>query len=110
MSTGLFHRVISQSGHPLDMEKPGVARQHAWKMASFVGCDDKTTSKDLLACLKKLPAEKLVENNSRLFVSSEHTCIFHEGFEKFPVTQISLHVTESRSFITHPTLGTGYRK
>lgn len=68
---GLFHRVISQSGHPLDMERPGKARLNAWKYASLIGCADENveTSQDLLNCLKNIPANVLASRNEDLYVS-----------------------------------------
>lgn len=69
--SGLFHRVISQSGHPLDLEKQGKPTLTAWKYASLVGCNDETvkTSQDLLNCLRNISGEKLASKNEDLFVS-----------------------------------------
>ncbi|XP_065209353.1 juvenile hormone esterase-like [Planococcus citri] len=69
LAKGLFHRVISQSGHPFDMEPPGKAKLNAWKFASMVGCsgDDVQTSEELLKCLKNIPAKKLTSYNTNLF-------------------------------------------
>ena len=68
---GLFHRLIPQSGHPFDLEKPGRARLNAWKFGSMVGChgDEIKTSEELLKCLKNVPGENLVAHNTKLFVS-----------------------------------------
>ncbi|XP_065209355.1 juvenile hormone esterase-like [Planococcus citri] len=69
LAKGLIHRLITQSGHPFDLERPGKARVNAWKLASLVGCDgdEVKTSQDLLNCLKKLPAEKFVSYDSLFF-------------------------------------------
>ncbi|XP_065209356.1 juvenile hormone esterase-like [Planococcus citri] len=69
LAEGLFHRAISQSGHPFDMERPGKAKLNAWKFGSMVGCsgDDVKTSEELLKCLKNIPGEKLVSYNTKLF-------------------------------------------
>ncbi|XP_065209335.1 juvenile hormone esterase-like isoform X2 [Planococcus citri] len=63
LANGLFHGIITQSGHPFDMEKPGVPRLNAWRLASSVGCDGddiKATGK-LLSCLRNIPAEELAK-------------------------------------------------
>ncbi|XP_065209337.1 juvenile hormone esterase-like isoform X1 [Planococcus citri] len=72
LSEGLFHRVISQSGVPLEIEKPGKARLNAWKYGSLVGCDgdDVKTSEDLLKCLKNISADELNLQNNGLFTFS----------------------------------------
>ncbi|XP_065209349.1 juvenile hormone esterase-like [Planococcus citri] len=61
LAKGLFHGIISQSGHPFDMEKPGKAKLNAWKLASAVGCngDYVKITEELLHCLRKIPADDL---------------------------------------------------
>ncbi|XP_065209357.1 juvenile hormone esterase-like [Planococcus citri] len=63
LAKGLFHGLITQSGHPFDLEKPGVHRSNAWRLASSVGCNKDTvkTSEELLNCLKNISAEELAK-------------------------------------------------
>ncbi len=60
---GLFHRAISQSGHPLlTIMRPGTARKTAWDFARIVGCyNNITKSEQLLKCLQKVPTKILLQ-------------------------------------------------
>lgn len=72
MSKGLFHKAILQSGSPVCVwaNCPSeVALKRAHSVATIAGCNFKT-SKDILNCLRKLPAEHLqAEVHTKLFVS-----------------------------------------
>lgn len=72
LAKGLFHGVISQSGHPFDMEKPGKAKLNAWKLASMVGCDEDEvqTTEKLLDCLRNIPADELAAKNGNFYSTS----------------------------------------
>lgn len=70
LSKGLFHGAILQSGSPVCMwaaTAPGVARKRAYSVATIAGCSF-VTSRDVLNCLRKLPAQQLTEIHSKLFV------------------------------------------
>lgn len=59
--SGLFHRAITQSGHPLKtVMKPGEARLQAWTLARIVGCGYAKCSEELLQCLQAIPVEVIV--------------------------------------------------
>lgn len=70
---GLFHRAISQSGHPLlTITKPGSARKTAWEFANLVDCRDNITkSEQLLQCLQNLPVKTLIERWAYLRVRAD---------------------------------------
>ncbi|XP_065209911.1 juvenile hormone esterase-like [Planococcus citri] len=63
LSKGLFHRAISQSGHPLkEVMAPGSARKLSWITADLMGCKSIKKSEELLKCLQKVPVENLIKN------------------------------------------------
>lgn len=71
---GLFHKAISQSGHPLNADsihEPGEARKQAWRLASVVGCNTPQirSSEALLECLRHVSSDKLGRAYSSLMVS-----------------------------------------
>lgn len=84
MSKGLFHKAILQSGSPVCMwaiSKPGVARKRAHAVATIAGCKY-DTSEDILKCLKKLPANYLIDIKNKLYVSGH---IIFENFFDFRI-------------------------
>ncbi|KAF5277749.1 hypothetical protein FQR65_LT03729 [Abscondita terminalis] len=67
-SKGLFHRGISQSGSALTfwaVPNNFVQIQNAKTQADFVGCDSTASSKDIVSCLRKIPANVLMESTRR---------------------------------------------
>ena len=60
MSQGLFHKAILGSGSAIgQFDLPRNQLDLAKKQARFVGCPDNGTVNDMVACLKKVPAETL---------------------------------------------------
>lgn len=71
MSKGLFHKAILQSGTPVCLwavASPGYARKLAQSLAIIAGCNY-VSSEDILKCLRRLPADYIVEIQLKLFVS-----------------------------------------
>lgn len=71
---GLFHRCISQGGHPLNfwsMMKPGQSREYAWQLGKVLGCSNyvNKTSETLLQCLKSKSIEELIVSTLELVVN-----------------------------------------
>jgi len=74
ISKGLFHRAISQSGTLMngwaDTARPGLAKMRAIRLSNMMKCPITDTSfKEIIECLRKVPAEKLVNAISEFFVS-----------------------------------------
>lgn len=64
LSKGLFHRAISQSGTVMngwtDPARKGFAKMRTIRLADMMGCPVSGTSmKEVVECLRKVPAEKL---------------------------------------------------
>ncbi|XP_011864448.1 PREDICTED: esterase E4 [Vollenhovia emeryi] len=62
LSTGLFHRGISQSGtfyNPWTLTSPGVAKRRAMFLGKNLGCSTEK-SKDLIECLRTKSAEEII--------------------------------------------------
>jgi len=71
LSKGLFHKAILQSGTPLcrwAVSPPGLIRKRTEAVATIAGCNSET-SEEILKCLKKLPANYMVELHNKFFVS-----------------------------------------
>lgn len=71
MSKGLFHRAILHSGTPScswSTTVPGVARERYKSVTEYAGCAGNTT-RDVLRCLKTIPAEFFADVHERLWVS-----------------------------------------
>jgi carboxylesterase type B len=72
MSKGLFHKAILQSGTPVcrwAILPPGIARKRVHSIATIAGCNY-DTSEDILKCLRKLPAEYLMDLQNKLHVNT----------------------------------------
>lgn len=70
MSKGLFHKAILQSGAPVcwwAIPPPGVSRQRAYAAATIAGCHV-DSSESVLSCLRKLPAQYLMDLQQKLYV------------------------------------------
>lgn len=70
MSKGLFHKVILQSGTPIGkgaINPTGISRKRAHALATIAACKT-DTSKQILDCLRKLPASYLMDIHTKLFV------------------------------------------
>lgn len=68
---GLFHRAISQSGHPLkEVMSKGSARKLSWITANLMGCKNIKRSEELLKCLQKVPVDILIKNLQKDEVST----------------------------------------
>ncbi|VVC41621.1 Carboxylesterase type B, conserved site,Carboxylesterase, type B,Carboxylesterase type B [Cinara cedri] len=68
MSKGLFHKAIIESGSPLcrwAVSPPGWAKRRALSMSTIAGCP--TDSKQLADCLRKMPADLLVDLHYNFF-------------------------------------------
>lgn len=77
MSKGLFHKAILQSGTPVcrwAALPAGIARKRAHSIATIAGCNY-DTSEDILKCLRKLPAEHLMDLQNKLHVNTKRTNI-----------------------------------
>jgi len=71
MSKGLFHKAILQSGSPLcrwSTYLPGVARDRSKTILRLAGCDGNSSSKNILKCLKALPASFFSDVRDKLRV------------------------------------------
>lgn len=71
LSKGLFHKAILQSGTPLcrwAFAAPGLVHDRTKAVATIAGCHS-DTSQEILQCLRKLPANYIVELNNKFFVS-----------------------------------------
>ncbi|VVC41619.1 Hypothetical protein CINCED_3A013561 [Cinara cedri] len=69
MSKGLFHKAIMQSGTPLcpwAVSPPGWARRRALSLSTIAGCP--SDPKLLAECLRKIPADLLVDLQFNFFV------------------------------------------
>jgi len=67
---GLFHKAILQSGSPFcswAVLPPGLAERRAKAVATITGC--LPNSKDMIDCLRLLPAETFVQLQRNFFVS-----------------------------------------
>ncbi|XKL67572.1 hypothetical protein PGB90_003063 [Kerria lacca] len=70
LSKGLFHRAISQSGSALAQwvqTSPKLARAKAYSFAIHNGCPIDST-RAIVNCLKKIPAEELMETHHKFYV------------------------------------------
>jgi len=77
MSKGLFHKVILQSGTPVckwAILPVGIPRKRAHAVATILGCNF-DTSKDILQCLRKVPAQYLIDLHTKLFTWINHPSI-----------------------------------
>lgn len=71
MSKGLFHKAILQSGSPVcrwAINPAGVSRKLAHSVATVAGCNF-DTSQNLVECLRKLPAQYLMDLHTKFLVS-----------------------------------------
>lgn len=74
LSKGLFHRGISQSGTNLDawaaVAHDGVANERAKRVGEMMGCSlNGTDYKDIIECLRQVPAKGITETFYDFFVS-----------------------------------------
>lgn len=70
MSKGLFQKAILESEAPVctwASPAPGMASNRAYSIATIAGCHF-NTFESVLGCLRKLPAQNLVDLHLRLFV------------------------------------------
>lgn len=68
MSKGLFHKAIMESGTPLNLwgvTPPGYAKRRASAVSTIAGCPE--DPKQMLKCLKELPAKVLVNIYNSFF-------------------------------------------
>ena len=78
----LFHRAISQSGNLMniwsDPLRKGVAKMRAIKVADKMNCPTSDgSSKEMIECLRKAPADKIVETVYSLFVNFINKCLLN---------------------------------
>jgi len=69
-AVGLFHKAIMESGTPLNLwgvTPPGWAKRRASAISTIVGCPQEP--KQMIKCLKEIPAKVLVNVYNNLFVS-----------------------------------------
>lgn len=77
MSKGLFHKAILESGVPLckwAIPPKGIARRRAMAVATIAGCHV-NTSENVLNCLRKMPAQTLMDIHLKLFVCHVFTLL-----------------------------------
>ncbi|KAL7019624.1 hypothetical protein ACKWTF_011182 [Chironomus riparius] len=59
----LFHRVIAQSGNMMNVWseplRTGLANERATKLADMMDCPCTSTTKEMIECLRKVPANKI---------------------------------------------------
>lgn len=75
MFLGLFHKAILQSGSPLCLWAvlpPGLAERRAKAVATIAGCPSE--SKEMIDCLRRLPAATFVQLQRNFFVSHIYCC------------------------------------
>ncbi|XP_022165706.1 esterase FE4-like [Myzus persicae] len=68
MSKGLFHKAIMESGSSLNLwsvSPPGWAKRRAFTISTIAGCPQEP--KQMIECLKELPAKVLVNLYNNLF-------------------------------------------
>lgn len=62
-SQKLFHRAISQSGNLMniwaDPQRKGLSKERAMKLADLMSCPIDSTTKEIIKCLRKVPAKKI---------------------------------------------------
>ncbi|KAL1513661.1 hypothetical protein ABEB36_003045 [Hypothenemus hampei] len=64
-SRGLFHRAISQSGNglaPWALPVNSIQKKISVYQAQFVGCGNFSNSKEMIECLKSVPAEEIMNS------------------------------------------------
>jgi carboxylesterase type B len=67
---GLFHRAISQSGTALNAWAwPKDSLFLARRQAGYAGCNPDDNTADIVACLRKVDANKLVESGDNFKVN-----------------------------------------
>ena len=68
ISTGLFHRAISQSATALVYWANGVSqRRVAERQAAVVDCGTSSSTHQLVQCLREVPAERLIRSGDTAF-------------------------------------------
>lgn len=75
MSKGLFHKAILESGAPVCLwavSSPGLVRKRTHSFATIAGCNFRT-SRDILTCLRALPADYIVSLQSKLHVRGRYS-------------------------------------
>ncbi|XP_022165688.1 esterase FE4-like [Myzus persicae] len=68
LSKGLFHKAIMESGSPLNLwgvSPPGWAKRRASAISTITGCPEEP--KQMIKCLKEVPAKVLVNVYNNLF-------------------------------------------
>ncbi|KAL5242178.1 hypothetical protein ACI65C_009588 [Semiaphis heraclei] len=98
LSKGLFHKAILQSGTPLcrwAVSPPGLVRKRTEAVATIAGCNS-DTSEEILKCLKKLPANYVVELHNKFFEWNNHPCII------FPPVVESCDSNQESFLCNHP--------
>lgn len=76
LSKGLFHKAILQSGSPLCLWAvlpPGLAERRAKAVATITGCPSE--SKEMLKCLRLLPADTFVKLYNNFFEWEIHPSV-----------------------------------
>ncbi|KAL5242170.1 hypothetical protein ACI65C_009580 [Semiaphis heraclei] len=76
LSKGLFHKAILQSGSPFcqwAVLPPGLAERRAKAVATITGCP--SNSKDMIECLRLLPAESFVQLNKNFYEWEVHPSV-----------------------------------
>uniref|UniRef100_A0A2S2QI72 Carboxylic ester hydrolase n=1 Tax=Sipha flava TaxID=143950 RepID=A0A2S2QI72_9HEMI len=76
LSKGLFHKAILQSGSPLCLWavlSPGLAKRRAQAVATISGCPSE--SKEMIDCLRRLPAEIFVQLQRNFFEWQMHPSV-----------------------------------
>ena len=62
-SRKLFHRAISQSGNMMNVWseplRQGLAKERALKLADMMDCSTECPTKEMIECLRKVPATKI---------------------------------------------------
>lgn len=95
LSKGLFHKAILQSGTPVcrwAVLPPGIPRKRANAAATIAGCNF-NDSEGILRCLRKIPAQHLMDLHTKLFVGLL--------FQYYPIIKPVDY--ESRTFIQSET-------
>lgn len=60
MSSGLFHRAISNSGGLSGPARTGVPRQQAFSLAQRLNCPSQENSADIIECLRYVSPEDMI--------------------------------------------------
>ncbi|XP_025194178.1 venom carboxylesterase-6-like [Melanaphis sacchari] len=98
LSKGLFHKAILQSGTSLcrwAVSSPGLIRKRTEAVATIAGCNF-NSSEEILNCLKKLPANYIVELHNKIFEWDNHPCII------FPPVVESCDLNQKSFLCNHP--------